>query len=312
MNNFSICLNAVLPSFLVIMAGYLSKRIGILSESDVPMMNRVAFRAFMLVMCFYNVYNSELSIAFRPKLMGFSVLFIGLSFAASWYYANHFVPDRSRRGVVIQGLYRTNFLIIGLSYVSGIMRTEELGTVAMTSAVVVPMFNILAVIALAAYSGQRPDPRQVVMQILKNPLVVGSVLGAVCLLSGIRLPHSVEIAARDMTRAASPLLLFLLGAFFRFSGSRSHMRELVAVCVGRLVVIPAVGLTAAALLGFRGMDFATLIAMQASATAAASFTMAQQMGSDADLAGDIVIMTSVLCTVTMFAWSFLFMQFGVL
>ena len=69
-------------------------------------------------------------------------------------------------------------------------------------------------------------------------------------------------------------------------------------------------ITAALLIGIRGVGFAGLISVFASATAIASFTMTQQMGGDAELAGDIVVSTSALCIVTMFAWSVLFKALG--
>ncbi|MBR3561907.1 MAG: hypothetical protein IKN81_10365 [Oscillospiraceae bacterium] len=59
-------------------------------------------------------------------------------------------------------------------------------------------------------------------------------------------------------------------------------------------------------LGFRGIEFITLLAIFASSTAVASFTMAEQMGGDAALAGDIVVMTSALASLTLFGWSLLF------
>jgi predicted permease len=114
-----------------------------------------------------------------------------------------------------------------------------------------------------------------------------------------------------MAKAASPLMLFLLGASFRFSSMKGQVRELIAVCVGRLIVIPAIFLTLAALLGFRGLDFVGLLCVFASCTAVSSFSMAQQMGGDADLAGNIVVMTSLLCSVTLFLWSFVFLSLGI-
>ncbi len=106
------------------------------------------------------------------------------------------------------------------------------------------------------------------------------------------------------------MLLFLLGAFFRVGNARNHLRELVTVCLGRLVVVPGVMLTVAALMGFRGIEFVTLMALFGSSAAGNSFTMAQQMGGDADLAGDIVVMTSLFCSLTMFLWSLLFLRLG--
>lgn len=306
MNSFWICLNAILPIFIVVAAGYAAKRAGLIRESEVSRMNAVAFKAFMPVMCFYNVYTSDLSSAVRPRLMVFTVLGILAVFGLSLVYAIRFVKVRDRRGVVVQGMYRSNFLILGLALAAGLSSDGDLGVTAVMGAIVAPTFNVLAVITLEVYSGKKTNVRKLVIDIAKNPLIIGSLLGLLCLLLDLRLPSPLETAARDMARAASPLMLFLLGAFFRFSGAKEHAGELVAVCLGRLVIVPALVLSVAIALGFRDIEFITLLAIFASSTAVASFTMAEQMGGDAALAGDIVVMTSALASLTLFGWSLLF------
>ena len=310
MNSFALCLRAVLPAFLIIMAGYASKRAGFVLESDVPRMNVMAYRAFMPVMCFYNVYRSDISSAVRPALLAFSVIGVLVAYAASWLYASRFVAVRNRRGVVIQGLYRSNFLIIGLSFAEGLMGDDSLGCVSVCGALIVPLFNALAVVTLEAYNGETVDRKKLLLNIAQNPLLLGSVAGAAFLFAGWTLPDPLALAVQQMGQAGSPLMLFLLGAFFRLGNARKHWRELLAVCAGRLVIIPGVALTIAALMGFRGVEFVTLIALFGSSTAGNSFTMAQQMGGDAELAGDIVVLTSVLCSLTMFLYSLLFLRLG--
>ncbi len=311
MNGLLVCLNAIVPVFFIIAVGYLAKRAGIIKVTEVSRMNAVAFRVFMLAMCFYNVYNSDLSSAIRPKLMLFAVAGVAIMYGCSWLYGTLFVKDRPSRGVVIQGLYRSNYLILGLPIAAGLAGGVDLGAVAVLGAVVVPMFNILAVITLEVYAGEKPQIGKLLKDIAKNPLIVGSVLGLVFLLLGVRLPQMFEIGVRDLSRVASPLMLFLLGAFFRFDGVGPYRKELVAVCLGRLVIFPAIALTLALLLGFRGVEFVALLALFASPTAVASFTMAQQMGGNAELAGNIVVMTSLLCSLSFFCWSLLFKTLGV-
>ena len=312
MNSLLICLNAIVPIFLIIAVGYAAKRANIIRESEVPRMNAVAFKVFMPVMCFYNVYTSDLSSAVRPKLLVFVFCGILLVFGMSLLYAARFVPLRERRGVVIQGLYRSNYIILGIPFAAGLIEGGDTGVAAVTSALVAPTFNVLAVAVLEAYSGKKADKKRLVLDILKNPLIVGSVAGILFLASGIQLPAALATAARDMARVASPLMLFLLGAFFHFGDAKEHLRELTAVTLGRLAVIPALMLSLAAALGFRGAEFVTLIAVFGSSTAVASFTMAEQMGGDAKLAGNIVVVTSALCSLTLFFWCFLFKSLGLL
>ena len=306
MNSFRICLTAIAPIFLIIAAGYAARRFGAIREEDVPRMNSVAFRFFMSCMCFYNVYASDLSSALRPRLIAFTVPGVLIAYVLSLIYGVLRVPRPEQRGVVIQGLFRSNYTILGLPLAAGLFGSGEIGVAAVTSAVVVPIFNTLSVITLEVCGGKKPGIPKLLLAVAKNPLILGTAAGLLMLALGIRLPAPLEKAAQMMSQAASPLMLFLLGAFFRFRGLKDHWRQLLTVCLGRLVVIPAIAMSAAVALGFRGIELITLLTVFASSTAVASFPMAQQQGGDAALAGDIVVATSACASVTLFLWCFLF------
>ena len=131
------------------------------------------------------------------------------------------------------------------------------------------------------------------------------------LLLGIRLPKVVDSAVVSMAAVGSPLMLFALGAFIRFDTLKEYSKELTVVCFSRLILLPGIVLFIAYYLGFRGVEFAGLIGMFATSTALNSFTMAEQMGANADLTGGIVISTSALCSFTIVIWCYIFKSLGV-
>ena len=311
MENFMLSANAVLPMFLLLAAGYLSKRFGILSLEDIPRTNRIAFRIFLPCLLFYNIYNAELSYAIRTKLILFAVCGVLLVFAGAVYGAHRFERNQDRKGPIAQGIFRSNFVIMGIPIAQAIVGDADLSPVAILIAVIVPMFNFLSVVILEKFRGGRVKTGEVLLEIAKNPLIIGSVLGIVFLLLHIRLPAVVEKAVSNLGSIATPLQLFLLGAFFRFSGLRHYVRPLTVVTLVKLFVTPAVMLSAAALLGIRGVEFLGLIGIFASPTAINSFTMVQQMKcGDAELAGDIVVMTSAVSIFSFFIWIYLFKSLG--
>ncbi len=311
MENFMLSANAVLPMFLLLAAGYLSKRFGILSLEDIPRTNRIAFRIFLPCLLFYNIYKAELSYAIRPKLILFAVCGVLLVFAGAVYGAHRFERNQDRKGPIAQGIFRSNFVIMGIPIAQAIVGDADLSPVAILIAVIVPMFNFLSVVILEKFRGGRVKTGEVLLEIAKNPLIIGSVLGIVFLLLHIRLPAVVEKAVSNLGSIATPLQLFLLGAFFRFSGLRHYVRPLTVVTLVKLFVTPAVMLSAAALLGIRGVEFLGLIGIFASPTAINSFTMVQQMKcGDAELAGDIVVMTSAVSIFSFFIWIYLFKSLG--
>lgn len=303
--------NAVLPMCLVMALGYGTRRLGWIRREEISAINKIAFRIFLPCLLYYNVYCSDLSGSFDPLLMAYAVGGVLLTFGLSLGYTLLTEKLPERRGVMIQGMFRSNYVIMGIPVATALLGADQLGTVSILIAVVVPLFNMLAVVVLEVFRGQKPKPLHILVQIAKNPLVIGSVLGILTLAAGIRLPHILEQTIQNISAIASPLQLFLLGAFFQFSGLKTYRRELVTVSAAKLIVAPGLFLGLGALLGFRGVAFVSLIGVFASPTAVNSFTMAQQMGGDAELAGDIVVTTSAVSIPTMFLWIFLFKSLGV-
>lgn len=310
MENLIISANAVLPMCLVMALGYGTRRLGWLRREEISTINKIAFRIFLPCLLYYNIYCSDLSGSFDPLLMAYAVGGVLLTFGLALGYTLLTEKLPERRGVLIQGMFRSNYVIMGIPVATALLGADQLGTVSILIAVIVPLFNMLAVVVLEVFRGQKPKPLHILGQIAKNPLVIGSVLGILTLVAGIRLPHILEQTIQSVSAIASPLQLFLLGAFFQFSGLKAYRRELVTVSIAKLIVSPGLFLGLGALLGFRGVAFVSLIGIFASPTAVNSFTMAQQMGGDAELAGDIVVTTSAASILTMFLWIFLFKSLG--
>ena len=254
-SNFWLCLSAVLPIFIILLIGYAAKRFHIIKEENVAPFNKVVFHVFFGFMCFNNIYRSDLSAAIRPKTLLFCGIGIFLVFALSLGYSLLFVKDRNQKGVVTQGLFRSNFNVVGLPIIAGLTGDSTLSAAAIVGGLTVITFNTLAVITLTIFNGKKLQIGKLLLSIVTNPLIIGSTLGLLFLLLGIKLPKVLESTVSMMAGVTSPLMLFLLGAFFRFGNVRHHFKPLLATVLGRLVIIPLLVVLPALLLGFRGDDF---------------------------------------------------------
>jgi predicted permease len=264
----------------------------------------------MPALLFESIYSSDFESAVNLRLIAFAVAAVLLMIALSIAFVLLVEKNKNRHSVMIQGLYRSNFALVGIPVAEALMRGGDISVVAVLLAVIVPVYNVAAVLILEGFGGRKVNVRHMLLDVAKNPLIISSALGLLFLGLDIKLPGIVMTVVEDMADAAGPIALFLLGAFFRFETMGKYKREISIVSVGRLVVIPGIFLTLGYLFGFRGAEFAGLIALFASCTAVASFTMAEQMGGDSELAGDIVVTTSVLCSFTLYLWSVLFMSLG--
>ena len=124
----------------------------------------------------------------------------------------------------------------------------------------------------------------------------------------IELPVSIEKTVSDISKIATPLAFILLGSSFKFSAFSAYIKQLLITVLGKLIIVPAIILYIAALLGFRDIELTCLLSVFASPTAVSSYTMAQQMDGDDLLAGQIVVFTSLLSIITVFLWIFILKQ----
>ena len=306
----SIAFHAIVPLFLIIAVGYTVKRLGWIGPEEVRRFNKVTFYTFMPVMLFYNIYTSDFSQAVRLPyalfVVGAALGMVAVSFAVTLLAEK--MPER--RGVMIQAAFRSNFVLLGLPIAAELLPEGNLGVTALMVAIVVPIYNMMSVVVLEYFRGGKPRVGEVLLAVVKNPLILGSVAGLLVQALHITLPEVLVSFAGKMNSAATPLILLLLGASFETREIARYKKELL-VCVGlRLVVFPGAILTLAAALGLRDIEFVTVLAMTAAPTAVNSFNMAQQLGGDSQLAGSAVVVSTAASFFTLFVWITLFKQLG--
>lgn len=310
MQALSIAFHAIVPLFLIIAVGYTVKRLGWIGPEEVRRFNKVCFYTFMPVMLFYNIYTSDFSHAVRLPyalfVVSMALAMILLAFLIT--LAAEKTPER--RGVMIQAAFRSNFVLLGLPIAAELLPEGNLGVTALMVAIVVPIYNMMSVVVLEYFRGGKPRAGEVLLAVVKNPLILGSVAGLLVQALHITLPEVLVSFAGKMNSAATPLILLLLGASFETREIARYKKELL-VCVGlRLVVFPGALLTLSMLMGLRDIEFVTVLAMTAAPTAVNSFNMAQQLGGDSQLAGSAVVVSTAASFFTLFVWITLFKQLG--
>ena len=305
-----ICLKAVAPLFIYMLIGVLVRRTGIIASEDVRKLNHFAFVVFFPCLMFENVCGADIGKSFNVKLIGYGLASILTIYFLSVLLTVKMKDRPAMRGAVIQAVYRSNFVIMGLPVAMNIYGRGNLSITAMMIAVIVPLFNILAVITLEYFRSGRPNVRVMTFGIIKNPLIIGTLTGIAVTISGYEIPQIPEDIISDMGSIATPLALIILGASFEFSSVGRMKRELIICVLARLVIVPGIFVSAAAMLGFEDIELISLLAMFAAPAAISSYTMAEEMGSDSELAGNVVIFSFMSASFTMFLWLFIFKTLG--
>ena len=160
LSNLQVCFNAVMPLFLIMGLGYGVKCLGGIRVEDVPGLNKMAFRFFMPVMLFWNLYTSSIDQALQPKLLLFAVGATLVMYGLSLAIVLPTEKDHEKQGVKIQGMYRSNLAIIGLPLATVLVPGADMGPVAMLAAIIVLAIMILPSIINVAMTALEAVPRE--------------------------------------------------------------------------------------------------------------------------------------------------------
>lgn len=311
MESFWLALNIVLPLFCLLLLGLFLKQQGLMPDAFVKQLNAVLFKAFFPTIIFYNIYASSSTASFNPWTILFFITCILVSFFFLCWFIPRIEPDTSLRGVMIQGIFRSNFVLFGLPITASVYG-DEIGTTAVLIAFIVPLFNILSVVILEVFRGQKPSVKNICKGILTNPLIIGSFIGIFFLFTGIKLPQFAEKTIKDIAGVTTPMALIALGASFNFQSATKNRSKLLFCVLGRLIFSPAIFIPMGIFVGLRKIELLAFVSMLSAPTSVSTFTMAQQMGGDSDLAGQIVVFTSLFSVLSIFIWVFLVSHLGLL
>ena len=300
MENLQVSFSAVFPIFLTIALGYVLRVCKVWGEPTITKLNGSVFRVFLPVHVFLSIYNSDLASVFNGKFVAFVCVSIAALFLLLSLLIPRIEPEPRRRGVMVQGIMRSNFVILGMPLVSAVFGDEGSAAAAAMIAFVIPIFNVLSVITLEINRSAKPNLPHILLGIAKNPLIIASVLAVLCRIVGLHLPQLLTNPMTDWGKIATPLALVSLGGSFQFSRVRSGIRQLIIVVLGRLILVPAAFVALGALFGFRGVELMVIAAVFGAPTAVSSFPMAQEEGGDGELAGQIVVFSSVLSMFSLF------------
>jgi predicted permease len=315
MHNFLFSLNVVAPLFVIMAVGYVVRKIRFVSEDFLAQLNKLVFKFFLPLMLFQDIRMSYKGDFSNTKLIVAAVAGTSVVILLSFLTVPRLVRRKGQRGSIIQGIYRSNFLIYGLPLATGMYADRAVAVISMLMGIMIPFFNVAAVVILSVYSetGQhRVTAKSLLYGIVTNPLIIGTFLGLAAGALRMELPRFADASLAQLAETAAPLALFVMGGEFKFHDLRNNLVKVIAVTAVRLVVVPAIALCIFVYAGFRDVDLAVLLCIFATPAAMAGYIMAKNMGNDGELSGQIVVLTTACSCMTIFLFIYFLRSWGYL
>lgn len=312
MESFFVAVNAVMPFLIYITFGYGVRRSGLVDEVFMKTLNKLIFRAFFPILMFNNLYKIESGFELDVKLVVLSVVSVLLLQSILLIVVPRLVKENPKRGVIIQAIYRSNFVLFAIPLTTSLFGEEGSVLASMMVAIIIPIYNVTAVIILEMFSGGKTSFKTLAVNVCTNPLILGALTGFIFFRLRIRMPEWMNGTVAQFADLTTPLALFVLGGTLHFSAIRGNLRYLVPSIVTKLIILPAIITAVAALFGFSNLERFVLFTMYATPVATASYSMAQNMGGDGELAGQFVVLSTAASVITIFIWVFFFTSIGLI
>ena len=295
-------LNAIAPIFLIIAIGYVLYRTRIVGEEVWSAIEHICFYLLLPFLIIRTLSRANLggvpivdfTLVLVVAIFGMSLLLILIHTALRGRYPQGGPSFTS----LFQGITRFHGFV-ALAIIGPLYGDEGVTLAAIALAIMVPMLNMLSVIVLSVYGSGNSDPdiKQVLLRILKNPLIIACVTGLVLNWTGV--PDVIFDTIIIIGNGGLGLALLAVGAGLRI-GQAADQKLLIATGVfTRLIGMPAIIIVMAWLIGLEGLPRTVAIIAGAVPTAASSYVMARKMGGNAELMSNIMTFQVIAAVFTL-------------
>ncbi|MGO2117352.1 MAG: AEC family transporter [Fusobacterium sp.] len=314
-SNLLLSLNVVFPIFFMMSVGYLIRKLNMVDDHSLTIMNKLVFRVFMAILLFVNVSKMDIGALVDIQNLTLILLLYGVITSMVLFYFLIYrktVSDINKVPVMIQGSYRANLILFGIPMATSLYGENGAGIISIAIAGAIPLFNVLAILILEGYANKNASKNKLVISILKNPLIISCFLGIMFVVLGIKIPNLLLNPLVSMGGVATPLAFIILGATLKFSSLIKNLKFIFVASFMKLVILPLVAILLGIKFGFVNEHLLAILGATGSPIAIASFIMVKEIGGDENLAAELIVSSSVLSIFTLFIWIFSLKTLGFL
>ena len=322
MDNLIFSLNAMMPLFLLMVVGMVLRAAGVVNAATANGMNRFVFTVGIPVLLFHDLATTDLSQKWDPAFILFCFAATLTGIVVSYLASLAFRKTRYQ-GEFVQAAYRSSASMLAISVMQNIYGEPGAATLMVIGAV--PLYNVMAVVILVllqpvsdgegsgasgkagssmSNSGRltRATLVATLRDVVTNPIIIGVLAGVLWALVGLPMPPVLDKTLDSISNTVTPMGFVAMGVLFDVRKALAVRGPAVLATSLKLVLLAALTLPIAVLVGFRGQEPVAVLVMMGSATTLSSFVMARNMGHEGTLTSSVVMLSTLLSAFTLTGW----------
>ena len=326
-------LGVTLPIFVVVAIGYFIKKRGIISEENVPVLNKLTYNFGLSSLVFIQIAQNKFSDIFDVKLL--KVIFPSyFSYILIIFFIFFFTKIKAgTKSAIIVSSFRNNMAFIGmpiLLYAFGELASAKASIVIamllplniIFTAIFFQVFNLKAAganINSQIAPGEKPatgdrfnvntagkiNLKRLAKEIFLDPVIIGVAAGLLVSYFNFNLPKPVTNIFSILSDIAVPLALLSIGASFKFAHIRNHIKYISIISGAKLVIFPAIAFVFGKyVFNLGSLDLVAICILFATPVAVATYIQAQKYDTDLDFISSVIIVSTIVSALTLTAWLF--------
>ncbi len=282
----------LLPDFSLILCGYLLCRHSALDRRVWEQVDRLVYYFLFPVLLFHSIVKNPLDWQAARPLMA-----AGLCMAAAGILLAYSLPlwpllgrqiDRRMHAAGAQVGFRFNSFI-ALALIEKVAGPQGLPLLALLIGLLVPVFNIGAVLPMARHAGGR-----LLHELARNPLIVATASGLLANLAGLSLPELLVPTLTRIGNGALALGLMAAGAGMQLGAMRTDKTLSAALLTLKHLGLPLLALLMARLWQLDALATQVLLMFAAVPTATSCYVLAARMGYNGTYVAGLVTASTLL------------------
>ncbi|RMX15061.1 AEC family transporter [Vandammella animalimorsus] len=295
-------LGHIAPVFLILALGVLLRRLPQTPAALFPALEwfsfYVAFPALLLLRTaqlelHWQAVQQLALLVLGPSALVLLLCLLGLRLARQ-------LPDAARSSVV-QGAIRPS-TYFGLAVAGFVFPVDVAALVMLALAIALPAVNVVAIVALTWWSGQRTTARRIAAGLLRNPIILATLAGLLYNAGGWPLPQAAAQTLLFLGNAAMALGLVCVGGGLDFRLQGAQPWAVAGANIAKLLALPAITWLACQALQASAASTLAVCFYAALPTAPNAYIMARQMGGDARLMATLITTQTLLALLSLPLW----------
>ncbi|CAM3919890.1 AEC family transporter [Bordetella tumulicola] len=286
----------VLPDFLLVALGWVLRHKLGFNRDFFAGTERLVYFILFPALLFQSILRTPISADNALLLLQSTVSVLAVGVALAWLGGRILRAPPLALASAAQCGYRFN-TYIGLALAASLGGAQGQTTMALIVGFAVPFANLAAVYGLARHGGSG-----LLRELIRNPLLVATLLGLAGNLAGLQLPGPVDTVMARLGAASLALGILCVGASLSWQGGQGHGRLITWILTVKLLLLPLAAIGAATLFGLADAEARILLLFAALPTASAAYVLAMRMGGDGRMVALIISLGTLFSVVTLPMW----------